>query len=203
MNQQKSSGKKKKSQISDSRGSGVEIAQPGVCLCVCSWGHTCPGGCASGASTQARSLFAWAVAVQFLCSATHVLSAKKWRVVCASHTPLLPAFQDCSPIQAVFSCHIITLVFFTLLLQDLGILLSPSFSRCLNPFLARPEAPFPCHANFSRQGDVFPCHHVLHFLQLPWCFLQGILLHPLPDLACWKWPCWVWCESFFHLSFTL
>lgn len=39
MNQQKSSGKKKKkSQISDSRGSGVEIAQPGVCLCVCSWG---------------------------------------------------------------------------------------------------------------------------------------------------------------------
>lgn len=41
MNQQKSSGKKKKKkQISDSRGSGVEIAQPGVCLCVCSWG-TC------------------------------------------------------------------------------------------------------------------------------------------------------------------
>lgn len=107
----------------------------------------------------------------------------------------------CSPIQAVFSCHIITLVFFTL--QDLSILLSPSFSYCLNPSLARPEAPFLCHENFSRQGDVFPCHHVLHFLQLPRCFLQGILLHPLPDLACWKWPCWVWCEPFFHHSFTL
>lgn len=112
---------------------------------------------------------------QYLCSfcfqpLTYFLLRNEGRSV-------LPTPCSSQPFKTVGSPILLsaaTLVFFTLLLQDLSILLSTSFSHCLNPFLARPEAPFPCHVNFSRQGDLFPYHHVLHFLQLPRRFLQGI-----------------------------
>lgn len=96
--------------------------------------------CASAASTQVWRPFAQAVTVQFLFSATHVLSAKEWRVVCASHSQILSADQDCfcSLIQAAFCLR--PLFFSMLFPQELSILPSPSISCWLNPFLARHEA---------------------------------------------------------------
>lgn len=56
---------------------GVEIALPGVCLCVCFQECVCQWVCIWNKHSKVWRLFAQAVTVQFLFSAPHVLSAKK------------------------------------------------------------------------------------------------------------------------------
>lgn len=139
--------------------------------------------CASAASTQVWRPFAQEVTVQFLFSATHVLSAKELRVVCASHSQIPSANQDyfCRLIQAAFCLY--PLFFSTLFPRELSILPSPSISYWLNPFLERHEA---SHSMFGISQDEeiqFPYHHILHFLQLSGCLPHDILAHPVSHFA--------------------
>lgn len=131
--------------------------------------------------------------MQFLFSAPRVLSAKKWRVVCASHTWVQLFKTFCSLIQAAFdllplgfSLHFSSRssLFFCLPLHR--------FLTVVILFLAIPAARLPCAMQGSQDKETqFPYHHLLHFLQLPRCFPHGILVHPLSSFACWKWPRWV------------
>lgn len=148
------------------RGTWSRTCSAPCCLCVC-------------LCTQVWRPFAQAVAMQFLFSATHVLSAEEWRVVCASHSQILSASQDCfcSLIQAAFCLY--PLFFFMLFPRELSILPSPSISHWLNPFSARHEASRSI-VGISQDGEIqFPYHHILHFLQLSGCLPHDILAHPV------------------------
>lgn len=149
--------------------------------------------CISNKHSRAWGLFVQAVAVQFLFSVPQVLYAKKWRVVCASHTCVQP-FRTASPVWSehpLTFCQSYSPYAFPSGVQFL-LPPSPLFSCCWNPFVARLEVPFLCALQVSEDEEsLFLYYDLLHFLHLPGCFPHGILVQPFSSFSCWKWTYWI------------